>query len=289
MKNFFSNFLATILIIVFVINSFILVFLINSKDILTKTNISNIAKELDISEIELEGDYSISNYYVRNIDSVMEKDVINALINDEKANEIISSKVGEIIDYAINGGSIPQISEAEINSIIDYDKVEKELNIVLSEEQKEEIENYINNSTNNINEELRAELDTNYKDNYDDFELIRFIFSNKFKIVIIAIEIVIVLLLALCIHKIRKLFLWLGIPTTIMGFIFTVIGLWPISISNIINSTLKTDYNKFIEYISKNVFGHFLIDGIVILIFGIVLIIVSSILYKKHSKNKIEN
>jgi len=230
----------------------------NIKDIINENNLyENIPFEIENENLNLE--------------------FVEQFLEIPETKELISEIAGDYVDYILGKGEMPIITEAEINKIINSKYVKENLNLTAVE--KEEIKTELKLQIEEINETLANDM-TLISDELFEDDLIKFIFSDTIKTIIIIALIVIAILIGLCLWSWYRPFAWIGVSAVISGTLLLLI-------KSIISNILLKDINEELlnTIIFDNLFKTWQNYSLYTLITGILLIVIYFVI-KRRKKLK---
>ncbi len=284
MKKIFKNTFCFLLSILLIMCLCFTVLIFNFKKVVNKENVKNIASTINIMKIPIDEDLTIEKYisnYTNNND--LPKRYIDTILESPKVNEVINESIGKLVDYAIYGKEIPYITSEEVENAIDYDEIEKKLNIKLTDADKNKISTYSKDVSSNINNAIEKYIvNLEDKKTNDNIKLIRFLFSSEIKLyLVILIFILIFLIIMIQKWNIIKSFLPLGVSFIISGIIILLGSIFINYIFNVIKMVNNKDIIQTILNVFNKVKINFIYSSLIILIIGLVFLILYSIFKKR--------
>ena len=285
MKEKLRKILISIVSIILIISIVFIIFIFNMKKIINKSNIEDIASTTKITKIKLSNNESvediIKNY---NSENDLSQKYIDSLINTPKFQELFNETVAGLFDYAIYGNEIPYITSKEIEESIDYEKIEDNLNVRLTDTDKQKISSYSKDASSKINsyiEKYVEEFDDN-KETNKLLKFIRLIFSTEFKIYEILTLCILIFILCLLLFNWKKIFKPFGIIFIVSGLILSILSYvlnFGFLLFNNDNEMIKFAIKIVNQLKSKNI-----IFGIVFIIGGTIFVVIHRILKITNKK-----
>ena len=285
MKEKLRKILISIVSIILIISIVFIIFIFNMKKIINKSNIEDIASTTKITKIKLSNNESvediIKNY---NSENDLSQKYIDSLINTPKFQELFNETVAGLFDYAIYGNEIPYITSKEIEESIDYEKIEDNLNVRLTDTDKQKISSYSKDASSKINsyiEKYVEEFDDN-KETNKLLKFIRLIFSTEFKIYEILTLCILIFILCLLLFNWKKIFKPFGIIFIVSGLILSILSYvlnFGFLLFNNDNEMIKFAIKIVNQLKSKNI-----IFGIVFIIGGTIFVVIHRILKINNKK-----
>lgn len=283
MKKFIKNLMVVILSILLVITIFCTILIFNIDKITSKENIRKYVSSVDIMKVEI-GDISVENMisnYTNNND--LSTKYIKAMFNTPKVQKLFEDSVADMFDYAVYGNEIPYVTSEKIENMIEYDKIEENLNTKLTEVDKQKIKGYSKDAASQINNFIDQHIVSNEnKKTNDEMKNIRWIFSTELKVYMIISIIILTFLICLLKWNLLKSLIPLGVVSIITGCLLFISSLL-IKIVFILFKIDNKETLKFILNIIKDLRYNLNLSGIIITIVGIIMIILYNIIKKKKN------
>jgi len=291
--NIIKTLLAIIITIVLTLTSFIIALDINISNFFTKEEMEQTVENIDISheinKIQNSSPTGESKAEIADIINFAYKEAENHGISSKLVDEIFNSKetkkfLGQIIgtttDYIINENKNKNITSKQFNKLLDdnMDKWIKQSNTEISDSKKEVLVIRMKSAAAGVIDNLPSGSTIENKVNSNILSQIRFIFSDKVKLILVAITIISLLLLIIV--KYRK-GLWLVYSS--LGIFLSGVAITSLSflIGDMITFALR-DYNvSFLISAFKNTLSqNIMITGITELLISLILFII----YIIHNK-----
>lgn len=198
-KAFFSIILSIFFTIVLTIG----IFSLTINLFLSKQNMKNIVSKINVE------DFVKPN--ISDIEKIGEK-----YLEIPEVKELVDKYIDFSIDYIFDNKNIPEITDEDIEKIVNSDYYKNVLGISLSDEEKTNYSNELKEVYVNANETLQTEMDNAKNELYEN-DILKIIFSDNFIPKIIITLIVIVILLGICRWSWYRPFSWLGVSMIIAG------------------------------------------------------------------------
>jgi hypothetical protein len=119
---------------------------------------TQILNKVDFNEIEIKvdnGQGEITEVPLKDLlvngltQTGMDEDTAVKIIENENINRIVGNLVGDIMNYQLNKGDIPEVSKEDIKSIVNDPDINKD-NATLSDEEINELQETINSFLNQM-------------------------------------------------------------------------------------------------------------------------------------------
>lgn len=286
MKNILKTFLAVICSIgLFFALGFMIVLFQVENNLSKKTMIKN-TKEIDVVEFLQENDItSLDKVYEEASNLNISKDQVNAFLNTDTVRNSIGEITSYITEGVILGKEIESFSLEDWHNILynGLNELEEKQGIELTTEQKERFLTKVKDKTDPIIEELPKTIHTTKLITEERLETIRYVFSQKTKLIGIGVIILLTVLIILLKRKEKSWLLYIGTPIIILSILLLLSGglLVPIA-SNLLNN--ETSTTTIIQFAFNNMRKSLLISGVVLLIIAIICFIIYGINPKKQKE-----
>lgn len=279
--NIISKVLSFILSITLFLGIVLYLVLTISTKVLTKENVKELVEYSNINEML--GDNLSDSLYSIADDNNIDRGIIDGVVNSKEFKELLGEYSGSVVENILYGNEIKKITSTEIVNIVEknLDTAANEMGYTLSKEQKEGILNEVDK----VAKEAIANIDIEgnmTNEALNNIKVIRTIFSDTIKIVILVILIVIIVIIALINWSTYKFAIWIGIPTAISGAIFTALGY---ALGNMI--TITNYPQAFTDFIAKDISVIFSKSGVITLVIGIIEVVYYKAMKKFLSKGNI--
>ena len=285
--NIIKTLLAIIVTIIITITLFILSLDINISNFFTKEQMENTVRNIDISheiskiqnssataESKAEIADIINSAYQEAENHGISSSLVDHIFNSKEIKTFLGQIIGTSTDYIINGSKIKNITSDEFNKLLDdnIDKWIKESNTEISDSKKEVLIIRMKSAAASVIDNLPKITNIENKVDSNVLTEIRFLFSEKVKIILLSITIINLLLLIII--KYNK-GLWLVYSS--LGIFLSAVAITSLSflIGDMIIFALK-DYNisflisAFKDTLSRNI----MITGIIELLISLILFII---------------
>lgn len=204
------------------------------------------------------------------------------IVNSEDAKAIINNYIYDMFDYSFYGNdALPELSSEDIITAITDAGVE------LTNKENDEITSLVTSLNDGIYANLNIdEIKTDAIPAADVFQSVVTILNGVwFKVAFASIFVFTFFLVALFTWSLYKPFIWLGVPTIIVGAIIALVG----STTYVMNGITITDLGSYQAILNDFVspfFDKLLIYGFAVLITGIIMVVIYSIIDKHVSKKE---
>lgn len=168
--KYIGKFFAVIFSIIYMAFLIAFISLNYSKNLLSGDFYSNILKSVDFSQIKVSDiantfdgiehyeDATLEDIIVEGLtDGGMSEEQAKGIVENENVKNVVGNLIGEMVEYGVNGGDIPTISNEDIKALV----TDPELNIEGEEFTDEEIEEVTNQLNDIINQLLTEGVDEN--------------------------------------------------------------------------------------------------------------------------------
>lgn len=271
----FGIFLSIIVSIIIFVVSVVLIVYSSTKNVTSGNNIKKIITKDNVMELKIDNKTIKQTIKDNIVEGVLEQKTIDAIIDSKEFIDLIGNVIGDTVDYAIKGGNKPVISDKDwdnfVNVVIN--------NVDLADSEKEEARIEIKKLKSNVEEAIpsREEIISDNETN-DILDI-----YNKVKpIYIVIVIVVLMLLIALFTWNLYKPLKYAGIPFIISGLLFTIVGLLKNVFSDLFVKLLDSS-TDIIGFIVNNVFGYLLINGLIVLVSGIIMIVLFKLIKNKRT------
>lgn len=164
--KYVGKFFAIIFSIIYMAFLIVFISLNYSRNLLSGNFYSNVLKSVDLDEIKISDvantfdgmehyeDASLQDVIVEGLtDGGMDEDEATAIVENETIKEVVGNLIGEIVEYSVNGGEVPEISKDEIEKIVS----DPSLNTEAKDFTDEEINEIYNNLNSMVNQILEGD------------------------------------------------------------------------------------------------------------------------------------
>lgn len=249
-----------------------------------KDNISMVVQEIKLKDITVGKDKNNKNISLE--DKINEKygyDYIDPVITQNilkipEVNELIGDIAGKYFEYMINARTLPQITDEDIEKIVESDNLDSIFNKKITKKDRNDIKNILHELQFEINDALEHE---NIEKNFPNIEVFQYLLSDLSILICIMVIIVLITLIIVSNWSIYKSLLWIGIPTIFSALILLFTSVFSTAI-------VKMAYieNNAISQLLKTVLSKFIFVGLILLLIGIILTVIYSIINNKINKKE---
>lgn len=266
--------------------SFILV-IISGKNLVNRNNLSNYIKDANILNLDIdilfdlnEDDITLKEKIIKMaIENGIPEKIVYDLMESEEINIFLGDFYSKTINYAVNGGDKPVISQDVIDKMnkVALLSLEDNINIMISKEELEAcVLNYSKSLTNLIPE--KNELIGNFP-----LEIVK-IFLNFNLNILYIVTLFITFLIYLVSKKLYKIIKYIGLSMIISGVIFVIIG----SMDNLISNFVINNFDLldiFTKPLITNVLTIWFKYGVLVSFIGVFLYIVYVVINRINLNN----
>ncbi|HOP65541.1 MAG TPA: hypothetical protein PLX66_00735 [Bacilli bacterium] len=258
----------------------------NIKDYITSVDVLELpigAIVNDETENKLNSDETVKDFLSDALENAGFEEVeANAILNSEDIKNIVNNYIYDFFDYGFYGTEVtPELNSIEIISAI------KNADIIITDEEEDGITTLIDNLNEKVNESLEVdEIDKEVVPVTENIKIgINIINSTWFKISLIGSFITFFFLIALFTWSLYKPFIWLGIPTIIVGVILSIVGSFKYLITAAIEEL--NSYKVIVENLVSPLLGKLMINGLIVLGSGILMVVIYTLINNyKHEKEE---
>lgn len=291
MKKVLSSFIAVVLSIFLFCSLFLIVLFSNVEHNLSKDVIVKTIKKVEI--VRDQDEYSVPGELSSFIDQVyqvassvgIEEKLVDQFLNSDTLKETIATIVGNTTEMLLSGESENFISLEEWNQMLDQvmEVTVEELQLDVSDEAKDAFLNKMKEETNPMIEKInQAQI---IEENFDtqELETIRYIFSEKTKVILWSSLLITLILIFLLQRKTGAWLLYLGVPTLVLALLLLFSGMVMIPLV----SVLTTDGSLTIAMMNimiQNIQHSFFISGIVLFLIAIACFLFHHFLFKSKKE-----
>ena len=231
-----------------VINSFLMFLLIiivvllqSGKSLINRENLSDYVKNAEILNIDLNqvfnqeesGQTLREEIYQLGLDNNIPKKIMDDILESEELNLILGDFFSKMIDYLVNGGDQPQLSDDVVNKmiVVANDSLDNHINIMIDKDQLDEyIIEYCEDLPKIIPErqEMIGNLPVSSIRTFLNFNV-------GYLYLILAILFIVTIF---CLWSFYKPLKYLAIPMIVAGVLFVILGSINSFINNIIISQI---------------------------------------------------
>ncbi len=262
-----AKILSTLLSIVLLLGICTYLVLTISVKVVTKDNVKELVKYSNINEV-LDSGFSNAFYSIAN-DNNIDSGIIDGIVNSVEFKELIGEYTGSLVENVFYNTEVKKVTSSEIVEIArkNLDRAANEMGYTLSKEQKESILSEVDKVSKEFIENASLE-DNLSSETLNNIKIVRTIFSNKLRILVLVTILVITALIVVLNWSIYKFAIWIGIPTIISGGLVTTLGY---AIGNMI--TITNYPEGLTDFISNNISPILMKYGIIVLVIGIIEVI----------------
>lgn len=259
-----AKILSTLLSIVLLLGICTYLVLTISVKVVTKDNVKELVKYSNINEV-LDSGFSNAFYSIAN-DNNIDSGIIDGIVNSVEFKELIGEYTGSLVENVFYNTEVKKVTSSEIVEIArkNLDRAANEMGYTLSKEQKESILSEVDKVSKEFIENASLE-DNLSSETLNNIKIVRTIFSDKIRILVLVTILVITALIVMLNWSIYKFAIWIGIPTIISGGLVTAFGY---AIGNMI--TITNYPEGLTNFISNNISPIFMKYGIIVLVIGII-------------------
>lgn len=259
-----AKILSTLLSIVLLLGICTYLVLTISVKVVTKDNVKELVKYSNINEV-LDSGFSNAFYSIAN-DNNIDSGIIDGIVNSVEFKELIGEYTGSLVENVFYNTEVKKVTSSEIVEIArkNLDRATNEMGYTLSKEQKESILSEVDKVSKEFIENASLE-DNLSSETLNNIKIVRTIFSDKIRILVLVTILVITALIVVLNWSIYKFAIWIGIPTIISGGLVTAFGY---AIGNMI--TITNYPEGLTNFISNNISPIFMKYGIIVLVIGII-------------------
>ncbi len=259
-----AKILSTLLSIVLLLGICTYLVLTISVKVVTKDNVKELVKYSNINEV-LDSGFSNAFYSIAN-DNNIDSGIIDGIVNSVEFKELIGEYTGSLVENVFYNTEVKKVTSSEIVEIArqNLDRAANEMGYTLSKEQKESILSEVDKVSKEFIENASLE-DNLSSETLNNIKIVRTIFSDKIRILVLVTILVITALIIVLNWSIYKFAIWIGIPTIISGGLVTAFGY---AIGNMI--TITNYPEGLTNFISNNISPIFMKYGIIVLVIGII-------------------
>lgn len=259
-----AKILSTLLSIVLLLGICTYLVLTISVKVVTKDNVKELVKYSNINEV-LDSGFSNAFYSIAN-DNNIDSGIIDGIVNSTEFKELIGEYTGSLVENVFYNTEVKKVTSSEIVEIArkNLDRAANEMGYTLSKEQKESILSEVDKVSKEFIENASLE-DNLSSETLNNIKIVRTIFSDKIRILVLVTILVITALIVMLNWSIYKFAIWIGIPTIISGGLVTAFGY---AIGNMI--TITNYPEGLTNFISNNISPIFMKYGIIVLVIGII-------------------
>ncbi len=269
--------------------------IISTTSVINKTNLKTYLREIDVTSLpigsvvsdqkenQLNDNETVKDFLVDTLENVgFSNTEAENVLNSQKIKDIANNYIYDMFDYGLYHGEIPTLDSKEILAAI------TDVGVVLNTKKTNEVTNLVNE----LNEKATSVLEIDqikeqkvpYVDNFTG--VLNILNSLWFKISLGVLFILTFFFIALFRWSLYKPFIWLGIPTIIVGFLNLLIGSAKFLLNNITIPELGA-YQNVLEKAINPFFNNILINGAIILLAGIIMVIIYTLIDNyKHKKEE---
>lgn len=259
-----AKILSTLLSIVLLLGICTYLVLTISVKVVTKDNVKELVKYSNINEV-LDSGFSNAFYSIAN-DNNIDSGIIDGIVNSVEFKELIGEYTGSLVENVFYNTEVKKVTSSEIVEIArkNLDRAANEMGYTLSKKQKESILSEVDKVSKEFIENASLE-DNLSSETLNNIKIVRTIFSDKIRILVLVTILVITALIVVLNWSIYKFAIWIGIPTIISGGLVTAFGY---AIGNMI--TITNYPEGLTNFISNNISPIFMKYGIIVLVIGII-------------------
>lgn len=276
-----AKILSTLLSIVLLLGICTYLVLTISVKVVTKDNVKELVKYSNINEV-LDSGFSNAFYSIAN-DNNIDSGIIDGIVNSVEFKELIGEYTGSLVENVFYNTEVKKVTSSEIVEIArkNLDRATNEMGYTLSKEQKESILSEVDKVSKEFIENASLE-DNLSSETLNNIKIVRTIFSDKIRILVLVTILVITALIVVLNWSIYKFAIWIGIPTIISGGLVTAFGY---AIGNMI--TITNYPEGLTNFISNNISPIFMKYGIIVLVIGIIEVIYYKVMKMYFNKDSI--
>lgn len=276
-----AKILSTLLSIVLLLGICTYLVLTISVKVVTKDNVKELVKYSNINEV-LDSGFSNAFYSIAN-DNNIDSGIIDGIVNSVEFKELIGEYTGSLVENVFYNTEVKKVTSSEIVEIArqNLDRAANEMGYTLSKEQKESILSEVDKVSKEFIENASLE-DNLSSETLNNIKIVRTIFSDKIRILVLVTILVITALIIVLNWSIYKFAIWIGIPTIISGGLVTAFGY---AIGNMI--TITNYPEGLTNFISNNISPIFMKYGIIVLVIGIIEVIYYKVMKMYFNKDSI--
>ena len=206
---------ATVLTIIFSLFLLVSLFVFALASILAKDNVVNTIKEMDV-------DYAviIENVFETKLNEE-QKELFDSITEIPEMAEMFAEFVGRVTDYMIFDGELPQISEADIDRIMESEVLKEYTQLELTEyrDQVEEVALELNDMFETAVAHNKIEDASQEVDLFNGW-----LFSSGIREILIIALLIVISLISIVLWSWYKPLIWIGIGSAISGLLFLSLG-----------------------------------------------------------------
>ena len=285
-----SNFFAFISMFVLGVFVLLLANILITKNVISYDSIynsvldSNIFNCKECNSLSSDGDVALRDSITNDIERIgVKKNVVNEVIDSSDLNIVISNYIYDYVNNIMYKTGEAKFDVDKTVTIIEHKNIVKE-GKKLNETQKYKLKNYINVLIGELN--AKNVLSKYIDNNFNDFQTIILIYgSNAFLIYIIVCIVIISLIVLICLSNIFRFVKWSSIMLIIDGFIAIIGSLLEVSLFSMKIYSKSVINNLAVVFLEDN-FKKSFIFGVIFIILGIVLFIVSKKLKARVCEQK---
>lgn len=138
--------------IIFVLAFFGVSLLVGASNLLNGSFYTSVLKSVDLNEINASDlgltdnpDESLEDVLINQLsESGLDKQVSEAILNNDEIKEVVGDVIGQVINYTINKGEAPKITKDQAKTILDNKDVKKMLDEDFTDEDINELVSELN-------------------------------------------------------------------------------------------------------------------------------------------------
>lgn len=215
------------------------------------------------------------------------KNVTKEILTSPELKSIVSTYTSNLINSVINDTELTEFTRENFDKIISKEKINSVLDVPLSSTDEQKVDQYINETIKEMNEAMKTDVEAFKKDknNSETIKYLQILNSKETKIIIIVLAIAMFLLFALFTFSLYKPFIWLSIPTFILGLLLTIGYFCRNILIKYISSgsSLNSAVSNFVNAVLKDLLYY----GLILIGFSIVMFTIYSVFKKKANNPKV--
>jgi len=206
---------ATVLTIIFSLFLLVSLFVFALASILAKDNVVNTIKEMDVDYVVI-----IENVFETKLNEE-QKELFDNITEIPEMAEMFAEFVGRVTDYMIFDGELPQISEADIDRIMESEVLKEYTQLELTEyrDQVEEVALELNDMFETAVAHNKIEDASQEVDLFNGW-----LFSSGIREILIIALLIVISLISIVLWSWYKPLIWIGIGSAISGLLFLSLG-----------------------------------------------------------------
>lgn len=315
--KFFLSVITFVLVIVLTITIYVGNVLLISENYFKEDTIKKIVDSVDIADLLKDEDGveipPVTDLKNELVNAGIPAEVFDKIVESDEIQNLMSSLLLTTTDYIIYDKefNIPKINSEQIYIFVeenmdDVVRIMQENNVpdseLLTEQKQSEILNTLKTKLPVIEEdvdEMLKEVETeiksldeyqkaqDYKNKLDNgLAIVRFIYSDTVKLILISIIIVLILLIMLTRRSIYKSLKWIGFSLLLAGGLMYMSGFLLPYVKEMFISDIPYVFVNLINTIFDNMDSLFIRNSMICLPIGLVLIVLNIIIYSIKEKNE---